>query len=231
MTMRKQLTAFLTALVLLLSGVAAWADYTEWKDSSYPFSAAKTIYLDQVDTAQVENLSPVEEWKLKDTFYRKISKIKDITILIKEPKPEGHLASDIGTEDALIGGSDTAIPQEAIEKGADIYILPRITVWQTDSYLVPAHTEWRNREIRDAWRDKDGRWHEYYRTITYPEYVPDYWVPYAEVTVTFEWYDTKTGSLIASSEDKRLRASETHPEDLYGRIVDRFIKNMKKTLG
>ena len=110
-------------------------------------------------------------------------------------------------------------------------ILPLITTWQTDSYLVPAHTEWRNREIRDAWRDKDGRWHEYYRTITYPEYVPDYWVPYAEVTVTFEWYDTKTGSLIASSEDKRLRASETHPEDLYERIVDRFIKNMKKTLG
>lgn len=231
MTMRKKLTAFLTALFLLLSGAAAWADYTEWKDSSYPFSAAKTIYLDQVDTAQVENLSPVEEWKLKDTFYRKISKIKDITILIKEPKPEGHLASGTGTEDALIGGSDTAIPQEAIEKGAHIYILPRITTWQTDSYLVPAHTEWRNREIRDAWRDKDGRWHEYYRTITYPEYVPDYWVPYAEVTVTFEWYDTKTGSLIASSEDKRLRGSETHPEDLYGRIVDRFIKNMKKTLG
>ena len=49
--MRKQLTAFLTALFLLLSGAAAWADYTEWKDSSYPFSAAKTIYLDQVDTA------------------------------------------------------------------------------------------------------------------------------------------------------------------------------------
>lgn len=101
--MRKQLTALLTALFLLLSGAAAWADYTEWKDSSYPFSAAKTIYLDQVDTAQVENLSPVEEWKLKDTFYRKISKIKDITILIKEPKPEGHLASGTGTEDALIG--------------------------------------------------------------------------------------------------------------------------------
>ena len=62
--MRKQLTALLTALFLLLSGAAAWADYTEWKDSSYPFSAVKTIYLDQVDTAQVENLSPVEEWKL-----------------------------------------------------------------------------------------------------------------------------------------------------------------------
>ena len=82
MTMRKQLTAFLTALFLLLSGAAAWADYTEWKDSSYPFSAAKTIYLDQMDTTGVENLSTAEEWKLKDTFYRKISKIKVLNDLI-----------------------------------------------------------------------------------------------------------------------------------------------------
>ena len=37
--MRKRLTALLTALFLLLSGAAAWADYTEWKDSSYPFSS------------------------------------------------------------------------------------------------------------------------------------------------------------------------------------------------
>lgn len=74
--MRKRLTALLTALFLLLSGAAAWADYTEWKDSSYPFSAAKTIYLDQMDTTGVENLSTAEEWKLRDTFYRKISKSK-----------------------------------------------------------------------------------------------------------------------------------------------------------
>lgn len=61
--------------------------------------------------------------------------------------------------------------------------------------------------------------------------MPNHWVPYAEVTVTFEWYDTKTGNLIASSEDSRTRGAESNPENLYGRIVDRFIKNMKKTLG
>ena len=225
--MRKLIFTILTALLLLLSGAAARAEYTEWKDSTYPFQSVKTIYVDEIDTEALEGLSPAEEWKLKDTFYKKISKIKDVSILTKEPRPDG----DLNTKDAVIGGKDTAIPEEAVEKGADIYIQPRITTWQVDSYLVPAHTEWRNTEVRDAWRDKDGRWHEYYRTVTYPEFVPDYWVPYAQVTVTFEWYDTKSGNLIASSEDSRTRGAESNPENLYGRIVDRFIKNMKKTLG
>lgn len=230
MTMRKLIFTLLTALFLLLPA-AARADYTEWKDSAYPFRSVKTIYIDEMDTEGLEGLSISEEWKLKDTFYKKISKINDLTILAEEPRPEGNLISRDNTEDAVIGGKDTAIPQEAVAKGADIYIQPRITTWQVDSYLVPAHTEWRNTEVRDAWCDKDGRWHEYYRTVTYPEFVPDYWVPYAQVTVTFEWYDIKTGNLIATSEDKRVRNAENHPEDLYGRIVDRFVKNVKKAVG
>lgn len=228
--MRKLIFALLTVLFLLLPA-AARADYTEWKDSAYPFRSVKTIYIDEMDTEGLEGLSISEEWKLKDTFYKKISKINDLTILAEKPRPEGNLISRDKTEDAVIGGKDTAIPQEAVAKGADIYIQPRITTWQVDSYLVPAHTEWRNTEVRDAWRDKDGRWHEYYRTVTYPEFVPDYWVPYAQVTVTFEWYDTKSGNLIATSEDKRVRNAENHPEDLYGRIVDRFVKNVKKLVG
>ena len=36
---------------------------------------------------------------------------------------------------------------------------------------------------------------------------------------------------IATSEDKRVRNAENHPEDLYGRIVDRFVKNVKKLVG
>ena len=212
--MRKLIFTLLTALFLfLLLPAAARADYTEWKDSAYPFRSVKTIYIDEMDTEGLEGLSISEEWKLKDTFYKKISKIKDLTILAEEPRPEGNLISRDKTEDAVIGGKDTAIPQEAVAKGADIYIQPRITTWQVDSYLVPAHTEWRNTEVRDAWRDKDGRWHEYYRTVT------------------FEWYDTKTGNLIATSEDKRVRNAENHPEDLYGRIVDRFVKNVKKAVG
>ena len=33
------------------------------------------------------------------------------------------------------------------------------------------------------------------------------------------------------SKTKRVRNAENHPEDLYGRIVDRFVKNVKKAVG
>lgn len=121
------------------------------------------------------------------------------------------------------------MPKEA--EGADIYIYPKLTLWQVDSYLVPAHTEWRDVEVRDAWRDRDGHWHEFYRTETFPEYVPSYYVPCASVAVTFEWYDVKTGKLVATSEDSRVRGSESNPTAVYDRIVDRFCKNAKKTFG
>ena len=50
------------------------------------------------------------------------------------------------------------------------------------------------------------------------------------VGVQFQWFDTKTGKLVASSEDVRRRNSESNPSSVYNRIIDRFYKNMKDTL-
>jgi hypothetical protein len=122
------------------------------------------------------------------------------------------------------------IPQAALDAKADVYILPRMDSCAVSSYLVPAHTEWRTDEIPESWRDDHGHWHTFYRTVTYPEYYPDSYVPYTAVSVQFQWFDTKTGKLVASSQDARARGSENNPMDIYDRILDRFFKNMKTTL-
>lgn len=119
-------------------------------------------------------------------------------------------------------------PKVVMEPAAQLYILALLDKCQVDSYLVPAHTEWKTREIDDSYRDDKGNWHTFYRTITYPEYIPDYYVPYASVTVRFLWFDTKTGKLVASSEDARVRNSENDPLGVYNRIIDRFFKNLKE---
>lgn len=62
-------------------------------------------------------------------------------------------------------------------QGPSWYILATLDNCQVDSYLVPAHTEWRTKEIDDSYRDDQGNWHTYYRTVTYPDYIPDYYVP------------------------------------------------------
>lgn len=230
MTVRYRLLVLLMAFFLFLSGSSASADYTEWKDSTYDFTKVKTLYIGEMDTSAFPEMGSAMKWKLKEEFYKKTSGVKGLSLLMEQPGPRGRAALPAQEEDSIIEGSETAVPEEAVSGKADIYILPRLEQYSVNSYLLPAHTEWRSREVREGWRDRDGRWHEFYRTVTYPEYVPDLWVPCARVDVTFEWYDVKTGNLVASSEDSRVRNGENNPLSLYRRAIDRFTKNMKKTV-
>lgn len=210
MTVKYRLLVLLMALFLILSGNSAFADYTEWKDSTYDFTKAKIIYIGDMDISVLQDMGSTTKWKLKNELYKKVKQSPKEVFLMEEPRPgQKDLFEDQGNE--MVKGQETIIPEEAISAKADIYILPRMERYNVDSYLQPAHTEWRSREVRDAWRDRDGHWHEYYRTITYPEFIPDYWVPYAEMTVAFEWYDIKTGNLIAASEDSRVKGEKTTP--------------------
>lgn len=227
--MKKTIIVFIAAIFLFFSLPTVLADYTSWEDSAYDFKTVKTIYIDAMDTSESGITSEARDMKLKEDFYKRVSKIKGPRVLAAQPAPESikSLAAEaVSTE--VKDQPSSIVPKEAT--GADIYIYPKLTLWQVDSYLVPAHTEWRDVEVRDAWRDRDGHWHEFYRTETFPEYVSSYYVPCASVAVTFEWYDVKTGKLVATSEDSRVRGSESNPTAVYDRIVDRFCKNAKKTL-
>ena len=104
-----------------------------------------------------------------------------------------------------------------------------MTQCDVDSYLVPAHTEWKSRQVEENYVDKDGKLHSFYRTENYPEYVPDHDVPYVTVASSSSG-SIRNGKLVASSEDVRRRNSESNPSSVYNRIIDRFYKNMKDTL-
>ncbi len=211
----------------------AAAEFTSWESSAYPFAKVKTIYVGEMDTRDV-SLPMVKEQKVKAILDNKVSKLSlpqtlSLTSGFGAPaklySPKAPKASEEdyrAYEDPLVSA--------ALDSGAEVYILPRLTRWNVDSYLIPGHTEWRSRQVKDSWRDRDGVWHDSYHTETYPEYIPDQWIPYCEVTVTFEWYDRDSGQLIASSEDARERGSEDNPQGVYERIVERFVKNLKKTV-
>ncbi len=120
--MRKLIFTILTALLLLLSGAAARAEYTEWKDSTYDFTKNASIYIGEMDTSAIADISPAGEWKRKETFYQKLSKVKSPRLLLPSPKPRGSLESTEKTEDAIIENRDTAIPGKALASGAAIYL-------------------------------------------------------------------------------------------------------------
>lgn len=129
---------------------------------------------------------------------------------------------------AALAEQDTVvtIPQAALDAKADIYVTAQILNYHVASYLVPAHTDWVSRDVTDYYYDHDGKPHAFTRTVDYPEYVPDTYVPHATVQARFNLYDTKTGKLVASSEDNRTRYGSDDLLGVYKRIVDRFFKNI-----
>ncbi|MCH4187228.1 MAG: hypothetical protein LKF74_02945 [Megasphaera sp.] len=130
-------------------------------------------------------------------------------------------------EAAVTEQADTVtIPQAAIDAKADLYVTAKVLKYIVTSYLVPAHTEWKSREITDYYYDKNGHSHSYTHNVDYPEYVPDTYYPRAIVHVHFHMYDTKTGKLVAAIEDDRTRDGSDDATSMYKRIVDRFFKNL-----
>lgn len=122
------------------------------------------------------------------------------------------------------------IPQAAIDAKADAYVTAQLLTYHVGTGLIPAHTEWNSYSVRDVYYDRDGHPHWFYHDVSYPVYVPDAYVPMATVRVRFAVYDVKTGKLVSYSEDMRTRGSSDDLRGVYQRILDRFFKNLKKTL-
>lgn len=220
--------------VAAFTAMPASADYTSWQDPSYDFSKIQRIYVGRVDTNDV-SLSRARQKSLEATFGSRMNKVKypkDVLVTIEAPTASKTLPASRLPKASVESGKEAAddFLEAAKAANAQVYILPRLIRWQVESYIEPAHVEWKSVQVRDSYKDKDGNWHDFYRTETYPDYIPDREIPYATVTMTFEWYDAQSGNLIASSEDDRTRNVENNPKGMYERIVDRFAKEMKKTV-
>ena len=245
-------TLVLASILTVAGASGALAEYTSWQDTDYDFSQVKTVYLSDMDMSGYRLQSGTKAQKMLQDYRKKARKAKGVeVVLAPDPQFRALLPGEGETKGNLPAAGKNgetreqkkdcqsaagkerkavAIPQEALEAGAQLYILATLENCQVDSYRVPAHTEWKTREIDDSYRDDKGNWHTFYRTVTYPEYIPDYYVPYASVSIQFLWFDTKTGKLVASSEDARVRDSENDPLGVYDRIIDRFFKNLKETV-
>lgn len=221
-----------TLLFFLFFAVASvmpgLAEFTEWQDTDYDFSKVKTVYLSGMDTSEAGVAESVRDQKYKDDYRKKAGKIKVVKVVMaprEQPRallPGETIPSEKAAPAVTKGADVVTIPQGAVDAKADIYILAKMTQCDVDSYLVPAHTEWKSRQVEENYVDKDGKLHSFYRTENYPEYVPDHDVPYVTVGVQFQWFDTKTGKLVASSEDVRRRNSENNPSSVYNCIIEKI---------
>ena len=110
----------------------------------------------------------------------------------------------------------------------DVYVKAKVVTYHIGSYVVPAHTEWRDREIEDTYRDDHGKEWTRTRHISEPIDVPDQTVYTGTVGIRFQVYDAKTDKEIFSREEERTRDSSTDLRGIYKRICESFYSEFRK---
>lgn len=119
---------------------------------------------------------------------------------------------------------------ETAKTMATIYVVSKLVQYRQDGNVVPAHTEWRSRWVDDVVYDHKGHAHTVSREETYPEYVPDTFVPNTTVEMRFDIYDSQTGKNIFSREEARTRYGSDDTRGVYNRIIDSFFKTLKEKI-
>lgn len=238
--MKTFILSLLSALFLLGSGQFALGEFISWQDKAYDFSRVKTVYVAALDAHEAKLDDALKEKLLSEEFRKKLSTVSKFSYIMEEDAGDEEIVSpDSAKEEteksdenaAMVVKAKTEKPKvskAAVASGADVLLRPILRTYKVTQELQPAHTEWRTHQVDRSWKDKDGNWHKEYQTVSYPVHVPDTYVDHAYISCAFEWYDIGTGKLIAGSEDSRDRRFEDNPIDMYRRIVERFVKNLKK---
>ena len=112
----------------------------------------------------------------------------------------------------------------------DAYIRTVLTEYHTGSYMVPAHTEWKQIEESDTYTDRDGHQHTITHTRQIPQYIPDVTVNTATVRLRFIVYNAKTGKEIFARDDSRTDDYSTDLRDAYKKVVHSFFRDLKKKI-
>ncbi len=239
--MKTFILSLLSALFLLCSGQMALGEFISWQDKAYDFSRVKTVYVAALDAQGAKLDDALKEKLLSEEFRTKLSAVSKFSYIMEDDAGDEEIVSpdsakgetEKSDEKAAAAGKAEAekpkISKAAAASGADVLLRPILRTYKVTREIVPAHTEWRTHQIDRSWKDKNGNWHREYQTVSYPVHVPDTYVDHAYISCAFEWYDIGTGKLIAGSEDSRDRRYEDNPIEMYRRIVDRFVKNLKKS--
>ncbi len=239
--MKTFILSLLSALFLLCSGQMALGEFISWQDKAYDFSRVKTVYVAALDAQGAKLDDALKEKLLSEEFRTKLSAVSKFSYIMEDDAGDEEIVSpdsakgetEKSDEKAAAAGKAEAekpkISKAAAASGADVLLRPILRTYKVTREIVPAHTEWRTHQIDRSWKDKNGNWHREYQTVSYPVHVPDTYVDHAYISCAFEWYDIGTGKLIAGSEDSRDRRFEDNPIEMYRRIVDRFVKNLKKS--
>ena len=209
---------------LTLFAAPAAASKNDWTDKAYDFHKINTAVVYDIDLSQAKPDSDIVSRNLQELFQKKAERMHLVQLTPEQAsrKISLKLYKDLDALQKTAPDEAAALFNDNLKSVADIYIKASLDEYSVGGYVVPAHTEWRDRQESYTWTDRDGHSHTDTRTISYPEYVPEHYVSTVTVKVRFDAYDAATGKAIFSREESRTRDSEDNPHDVYERIISSF---------
>ena len=236
--MKKISLFFLTlTLSLLLLLPAASAERLDLADENFDFHTIKTLLLYDPDVQLARQNDPAGG----DLVARILA--ADYQKEGADDMPYGQLSEEqilrkislkLGQNLDLIAKDNPEQAQQLFAANCqdfvDAYVKTKLTDYQTGSYVVPAHTEWREIKDTDTYKDKDGKEHTITHTRQIPEYVPDTTVYTATVRLRFTVYSAKTGKEIFTRDDSRTDYHTTDLRSAYDKVVHSFFRELKKKI-
>ena len=226
----KKIIVFLFCFFCSMTSVHA--EKYDWADNAFAFSSIRTALIYELDTSQAQLGNDILEKSLQGDYLKKASR-PHYSILSAE-QVSRKISLQQGIDLYLMEKDDPEGFQAAFaahaSKFVQIYVKTKLLEYKTGFYIVPAHTEWRTKDLTDTFTDKDGRQQTITRTISYPEYIPDNTVSTATVKLRFDVYDARTGKAVFSREELRTRDSSDDPNGVFQRMLDSFFNDLQRKM-
>ena len=222
-----RLVMVLTLCMALLVNIAN-AEKVDYKDSSYNFKKINAVLVYDMDFSQVD-VGGVLAKSLNEVYWQKASASK--LAVLSKPVVVRKMSLTAGQDLDILAASDNEsferIYSEHIGDYADVYIVPKVTQYNSERLYQQPYTTMEKRTKLVKIKDNQG--YEQTVTVEYEEPVlhPGYWYTVFYEKVEFHVYDSRTHKEVFSREDYRSRDDDTG-KDMYVRICSNFFRDFAK---
>lgn len=229
---RRICAVLLLGMWLSLLPQSAFAEKTDWKDSTYDFSRVRRIMVADVDLSKASFDSEMLRRKYQDEYRQYAQKLGCEIIPRNQLWLRISLALNVDLDAMAKTDPDKAeaLFRENLPKYVDAWVNGRITAWDNSYYIRPERTVWEQKRMERTVRDSQGRWYTETYYVTVPYTYPAYRVDVSTLNMSFEVYDAKTGNLIYGREDKRDRDDYNAQDGMFERICKSFFDDFGNKL-
>ncbi|WP_440444511.1 hypothetical protein [Phascolarctobacterium sp.] len=217
--MKKLLAFMLTFIMLLCVSVSCFAN-KPYTHPEYKFSAIKELHITQIENLEGE---PSRYFHVDENADNKV-----LAAILQAAGKQKLIVTDETANPLPEYNKDQSVRPNYAPKEVELRVTINHFGYRT--VRVPGHFEDYTTKETHYYYDKEGHRQSWTEDVVRQRWIPESTYPHAYMSIIYNFYDLKNGTLIASFSDNRNRDYENDPADgMLGRSVkDCFNKIFKK---